>query len=127
LPKFISLKSPRPSLIPAVCWLCLSVFLLTIPGSKIPKQDWLDKIWFDKWVHIGLFGILTWLWCRGLPARTRTTFILVGIACLVYGVVMEFVQQYLVANRSFDGGDIIADAAGCLLGAGVSMKWYIKK
>jgi VanZ family protein len=31
---------------------------------------------------------------------------------------MEFVQLYFVANRSFDGGDVIADLAGAVLGGG---------
>jgi hypothetical protein len=40
---------------------------------------------------------------------------------------MEFVQKYFINNRSFDEGDIIADAAGCTLGVLFSLKRYIKK
>jgi len=46
---------------------------------------------------------------------------------LSYGVMMEFVQLYFVKNRSFDTGDIIADAVGCVIGLIYSWGRYIKK
>ena len=52
---------------------------------------------------------------------------LVALLALGYGTGMEFVQKYFVANRSFDPGDIAADAGGCLLGLVVSLRTYIKK
>ena len=39
---------------------------------------------------------------------------LISIAGILYGVVMEFVQRDLVANRSFEGADILADMVGSL-------------
>src|SRR6185503_10585115 len=102
----------------------MSVILLTLPGTAFPTEDWLDKIWFDKWVHIGMFSILTWLWCRywhlfklNKPADTfRKLFIIIGLICLAYGIVMEFVQRFYIPHRSFDVGDIIADGVGCAVG-----------
>ena len=40
---------------------------------------------------------------------------------------MEYVQKYYVPNRSFDAGDIIADAVGSVLGTVYSIRKYIKK
>ena len=40
---------------------CIGAYCL--PGSDMPKVGWLDKIYFDKWVHIGMFGVLTFLFC----------------------------------------------------------------
>jgi VanZ family protein len=127
------LKKIKPSLIPAIAWFIISVILLTLPGSSFPKEDWLDKIWFDKWVHIGMFSILVTLWCWAMlkknldAARLRTLFIWIGLLGLAYGTGMEFVQKYLIPNRSFDLGDIIADAVGCTLGVLFSWKRFIKK
>jgi hypothetical protein len=40
---------------------------------------------------------------------------------------MEFVQKYFIYNRSFDEGDIVADALGGALGVYFSIKKFIKK
>ncbi len=61
------------------------------------------------------------------PAKLKRVFILIAAGWLVYGIGMEFVQKYLVANRSFDGKDIIADGVGCVTGLIYSMKKYIPK
>jgi VanZ family protein len=104
----------------------LSTILLTLPGTKLPKEDWLDKIWFDKWVHIGMFAVMTWLWCWGIIRRSKKIFYVIAVVCLLYGIIMEFVQHWMIDNRSFDGGDIIADAAGCMIGLLFSLRRYIK-
>ena len=127
------MKKIKPSFIPAITWFIISVVLLTIPGSAFPKENWLDKIWFDKWVHIGMFAIMVTLWCwavlkmYSVSTRLRTVFIWIGLLSLSYGVGMEFVQKYFINNRSFDLGDIIADAVGSSLGVFFSIKRYIKK
>jgi VanZ family protein len=57
----------------------------------------------------------------------KRTFILISLVWLSYGIIMEFVQQRFIPNRSFDVGDIAADAIGCLLGYWFSSSRYIKK
>ena len=105
---------------------------MTIPGSAIPEEEWLDKLWFDKWVHLGMFAIMTFLFCRGISKKEKFSknlkhhFILIGVLCLMYGISMEFIQKYLVPYRSFDAGDIIADGAGAAAGLLYSFKRYIK-
>ena len=127
------MKKLKPSFIPAITWFIISVVLLTIPGSAFPKENWLDKIWFDKWVHIVMFAIMVSLWCWAMlkmysvPTRLKTVFIWIGLLSLSYGIGMEFVQKYFINNRSFDEGDIIADAVGCTLGVFFSLKRYVKK
>ena len=117
---------------PAVCWFIISIVLLTLPGSAFPKENWLDKIWADKWIHIFLFGVLVWLWCFAFFKNTAKAnllhlFIVITICAIGYGVAMEFVQKNWVANRSFDVGDIAADAIGALSGFLVGRKYYLKK
>ena len=123
----------KPGFLPGIAWLLVSTFLLTIPGSSFPKENWLEKLWVDKWVHLGMFSIMVFLWCWATTKIPRSsvqrkkTFIIIACLALIYGAAMEFVQNYLIPNRSFDIGDIIADAAGC--GAGLLFSWkrYIKK
>jgi VanZ family protein len=124
---------PKPSFIPAVLWLVISTVLLTLPGSDLPKEDWLGKIGFDKWVHIGMFSIMVVLWCRAMlrvykeGKQLKNTFLLLGLLWLGFGVGMEFVQKYFIPGRSFDVKDMIADAAGCTVGVVYSIVTYIKK
>ena len=116
---------------PGIGWLIICTILLTLPGTSFPKEDWLDKIWFDKWVHIGLFGGMVLLWCWGVnkvmgKERIPVLFFRIMLLTIVYGIGMEFVQKYLVVNRSFDIGDIFADAAGAITRY-FFRKRYIKK
>ncbi|MFV0605956.1 MAG: VanZ family protein [Niabella sp.] len=118
---------------PAYGWLLLTTILLVLPGSAFPKETWLSKIYFDKWVHIGLFAIMVWLFCRAKYQHSTTTpdlkaaFLTITILIIGYGIVMEFIQKYFVPYRSFDVGDIIADAAGAFLGYFVSYRLFLKQ
>jgi VanZ family protein len=88
---------------------------------------------FDKWVHIGLISILSFLFCWGIYKRNKnaeknkSNFILTGIICLGYGIMIEFIQRDFIPNRSFDIGDVIADGVGSLAGVIYSFIRYIKK
>ena len=124
---------PRPLyLLPAIGWFIIVTVLLTLPGSAFPKEDWLSKIWFDKWVHIGLFAILVITWNWGLQKLVRKRALLIpffwiAMAAFAYGIAMEYVQLYFIPNRSFDTGDIIADGIGSAAGFIFSRVRYIKK
>ncbi len=118
---------------PAIGWFLLTTFLLVLPGSAFPKETWLSKIQFDKIVHIGIFAVMVWLFCRAYYQKNsaernlKTSFIYIAIIATVYGLVMEFVQKYFVPNRSFDIYDVAADAAGALIGYFFSVRMYLKK
>ncbi|HEY1113686.1 MAG TPA: VanZ family protein [Chitinophagaceae bacterium] len=111
----------------AVFYVVFISVLFVLPGSAFPKDDWLAKVWFDKWVHIGLFtGLgLAWSWALDIdqPKYLRVLFFLFAF----YGIGVEIVQDLLVANRSFDIGDWIADMVGSLLGLWFWWQRYIKK
>jgi hypothetical protein len=135
------------ALIAAVGWFIISIILLTLPGTAFPQEDWLSKIWADKWIHIGMFALMVVLWCSAWhslqPGRKKDitatanygersrkqsrVFMIIALVFLCYGIAMEFIQLYFVANRSFDVGDIAADAIGCVAGVVFSTRRYIKK
>jgi len=112
---------------PALGWFAITFYLLTLPGTELPTENWMDKIGMDKWIHIVLFGVLVWLWCRVFQRKNRKIFFLVCIACILYGIAMEFVQRYLLPSRSFEIIDILADSAGSYLGLYISLRMYGKK
>jgi VanZ family protein len=121
------LKERFRYLIPAILWFITCTILFTLPGSAFPKENWFDLIWFDKWVHIGLISILVFLVCWSVyrfnnRLLSDQTILWVVAMASFYGLLMEFVQLYFVANRSFDGGDVVADTVGAVA-AGLFVRW----
>jgi VanZ family protein len=111
----------------AIAWLLLMCILFVIPGSALPEQNWFADIQLDKWVHIGLFSVLVFLWASafdlGLPSNC---WIVIAIAIL-YGIAVEFVQKTWIPNRSFDQYDVVADAIGSVVGLIVWLRSNRKK
>ena len=119
------MKKNVSTIVFAVIWLLIVTTLLCIPGTKLPKIKWDDKLLFDKWIHVILFLILVLAWCRAYSKHTlKNIFIRITIISILYGIGMEIVQKYFIPFRSFDVGDIIADAVGCIAGYLISMKKF---
>jgi VanZ family protein len=104
-----------------------------MPGTEFPEITWLNKIWFDKWVHIGLLLVLVVTWCRYYKlvyrqdASLKKYFRGILIAAMAYGILMELVQHFFIPFRSFDVGDLLADAVGSWLGYLFAVRTFIKK
>ncbi|MES2006219.1 MAG: VanZ family protein [Bacteroidota bacterium] len=119
--------------IPVIAWFVISLVLLCLPGSTIPKYPWLAQIYADKWIHIGLFGMLCLL--AGLPFRAsgfenpvrKKWFVRITLLGILYGILMEFVQKYWIPNRSFELLDIVADSTGCLLAYLYNSRNFMRK
>jgi VanZ family protein len=114
---------------PPLTWVIAVTIALCLPGSALPKENWFDKIWLDKWIHVLLFSIMVFLWCQYFSKNSWKKiryFVQIAFYFFLYGIAMEFVQKYFIPNRSFDLLDILADTAGCGIGVLIS-SWYIKK
>lgn len=119
--------------LPAIAWFILTVILLCLPGSAIPKYPWLAVIHADKWIHIILFFTLCVLFSRIVYFKQAKTtapknwYIMIMLLGIVYGTLMEFVQKNWVPNRSFEIADIAADSTGCLLAYIYVLGKFLKK
>lgn len=108
--------------IPGIAWFFILLFLMCLPGSDVPSVNWLDKIYFDKWVHIGVFGLLVTLFCwpfyqSGYSNQQRLQFFIkIAIAASIWGIATEFIQKFFVPGRDFDIYDWIADTVGASIG-----------
>ena len=112
------------SFLPAVAWLIFVVVLLVMPSEDIPQASIFDAIYFDKWVHAGLFGMLVLLWSfpflrAGVISLKPFTAIL--ILAIAFGVMMEFVQR--AVGRDYDVNDMIADGFGAL----IAWVWLVRR
>jgi VanZ family protein len=103
----------------------LIFILLSMPGGDIEGTSWMSFIlhlpFADKVIHMGLFGSLAlslffhFEQYLNISFRSIRIKAVTLIACILYGIGMEFYQKYFVPSRSLDVIDMIADAMGALL------------
>ncbi|MCO5247728.1 MAG: VanZ family protein [Chitinophagales bacterium] len=102
-----------------ISYLSLIFYLCLIPGSNFPKNEILDEIHFDKWVHImfffGLWSLSVWAYKQeGVLANSRNkVFIGTFLWALFVGILIEILQE--LTGRSMDIFDVVADMAGAFL------------
>lgn len=120
--------------LPGIAWFFLVLFLICLPGDDLPHpQGWMDKIFFDKWVHIGLFGMLAFLFMRtaGLSAsplkEKKILFFKIVLAAILWGITTEFIQKFFIPGRSFDLADWAADTTGILSARFIAGYIYLNK
>lgn len=107
---------------PGIAWFFITATLLLMPSADLPdSRDWLDKIFFDKWVHAGFFLLLCLLFMLPLLHKINTKKYRVqlwaGIAICgsAWGYGVELLQKYYIPSRSYELGDWAADTIGCIL------------
>jgi hypothetical protein len=107
--------------LPGIAWFFIVLVLTCLPGKDIPKIGWLDTIYFDKWVHAGMFAGITFLFCwpfykSGFSNEKRINyFIKIAISASIWGLTIEFIQRFYIAGRSFDLLDWAADSLGAVI------------
>ncbi len=114
--------------LPAIIYMIFITVLLLMPASDLPKNPFLELIYFDKWIHFCIFCMLCFLWA--LPGvryfkHPVRHLIIIAAFCTAYGIITEYAQKNLTIDRSFDQADIIADASGVVLGCIALL--YLKK
>ena len=120
--------------IPGIAWFFLVLILICLPGDDLPKtDDWMSAIFFDKWVHAGLFFILTFLFMRpvyksNLSLKEKWSFVIkIALALCVWGITTEFIQKFFIVGRAFDILDWAADGAGVMIALIACRRLYLKK
>jgi len=115
-------RIPFKYFLPGIAWFFIVAILTLMPGSDVPDVGWLDKIPdFDKLVHAGLFGGLSFLFSLPLLKMSfsfkQKTYlsIRISLAVIVWGITVEFLQKFFIPGRDFDLLDWAADAAGVLI------------
>ncbi len=107
---------------PAIIWLILSTIAFCLPGQALPDEKWFRIPYFDKWIHVILLSVMIFFWCLpffyrdSIKLSTTKLLLWIAVGFFGYGILMEFIQHYFIPHRSFDVGDIAADAVGCLIG-----------
>lgn len=106
----------------AFLWAIVIYMLSTMPGSQLPKIEWLMTP--DKFGHAAVYGIFTFFLCKAglfyFESALKSNFFAAGIAIL-YGITMEIIQFSFFPGRYFEYSDIVANIIGVLL-----TLWIIK-
>lgn len=119
--------------IPGIAWFFIVLFLMCIPGNDLPRvDDWLHRIYFDKWIHTGVFGLLCILFCmpfnRSVVSIQKRIqyFIVIALITSLYGLITELIQKYWIPGRSYDLLDWAADSLGAVIGLFFSRQKFRK-
>tara|TARA_R100001377_G_scaffold65873_3_gene41156 strand:- start:224 stop:601 length:378 start_codon:yes stop_codon:yes gene_type:complete len=96
----------------------LTVSLIRLDFDKI--EDIVPSF-SDKLFHFAAYGLLTWFWFYTLKMKLSysilKTLIVVAIACIAFGTIIEVLQKELTNTRFFDLYDIAANIGGVLITA----------
>ena len=121
------------SFLPAIIWFIISFILLTLPGNDLPHEGFFNLPNFDKYVHFGMFFLLTALFCFPF-IKSKTGYLSlfrlfnkIALYVILYGISMEFVQKYFAVGRSFDLFDILFDSLGSIAGLITVRQYSFKK
>ena len=105
-----------------VSWAVLILFLLLLPGDSFGES----VIPFaDEAIHTILFGVLFFLLTVGFIKQNSFTSIRrkaalkVFVLSLIYGIILEVLQELLIPDRSIELSDILFDGIGLLVGWGI--------
>ncbi len=118
-PNSSSGRIPFKKFIPGIAWFFLVLILICMPSDDLPKADnWMNAIYLDKWIHLGLFTVLTFLFMfpvipSAVPKkRQKNLWILIAVAISLWGLTTEVIQQNFIKGRGFEWGDWLADTTG---------------
>jgi VanZ family protein len=113
------MKKLLSSIWPAIIWTTLIFVLLVMPTKGLEGKDVNEIPNVDKFVHVILFSVFSFLWFSFLdsnyPIKSNLIFPAILIIGSLYGLGMEFIQKYFT-ERSFSLMDALADTIGTMIG-----------
>jgi VanZ family protein len=99
--------------LPAIIWTIIITILTLMPGKDLPEVHIVN---FDKMAHLGVFGLLSFLYLRWQSAGLKITVFLLLSCLIAYGGLIEIAQGTFYTDRHADIIDFLANTAGVLLG-----------
>ncbi len=89
------------------------------PTSDFPKFDFIVN---DKLVHAIIYLVLSFVWLLYASVInnqliTIKIILVILIACLFYGIIIELFQELFTNSRTADYLDVVANMIGACLGA----------
>lgn len=107
---------------PAILW-ALFIFVMCTAKLGNAGNSPLFFPGFDKLVHCGFFFVLVVVYCCGLIRQQLSrslsykSIIIFTIFAILYGGIIELLQNYVFTWRTGDWADLFADSIGAMMGA----------
>lgn len=114
-------------------WALVVFVIHAIPGKDLPHLDLWDRIGFDKLIHLVVFMLLSLFFCIGLRKQqqfsqaSRNAMKIALIACILYGGLLEWMQDTLFVDRYADWVDLVANTIGAIFGVVIFRLIYGKE
>lgn len=100
----------------SIGWAAIIFILSSFPGDQLDKMPLLPIPYFDKWVHLGMYMLFSFLiiheWKENLNRRKVLAAVFLGV---VYGAIMEWMQAYCFIERTGELGDMVSNILGSVL------------
>ena len=97
-------------------WSLFILIICFLPGSKLPNPTFLSKIYFDKIIHLLVYLILFILVFKGAKEIIGMPLLFSAFYCIIYGLIIELVQHFLIIDRSGELFDVFANVVGVFIG-----------
>jgi VanZ family protein len=81
----------------------------------MPKVDIISYNNIDKMYHLIAYFTLSSCWLYSFYKKPALKYIII-ISCVVYGIIIEVLQQTLTLYRTGDFKDVLANTLGIVLG-----------
>ena len=101
----------------AIAWCAIIFVLCATPGHLVPSAKWTVLLSIDKLVHAIIFFVLCGLLLLAIIKykASKAWLVIVFLASVAYGGLIELLQATCFINRSGNWQDFIADTFGCLI------------
>lgn len=102
-------------------WVLAAVMVAGLAIALRPLNEHSPENWFpqsDKLAHLGFFALLWWLGRRSRLASPAG----LAIGFLAFAVGIEVAQALSTTGRAASVADVVADAAGLLLGVWITRR-----
>ncbi len=105
----------------AAVWAVGILVLTLMPASDVPDLGWAARLHADKLVHAFLFGVQGVLLGITLAGRRRWRsyyhpWIIAVLVAVLFGAAVEGLQEWMGLGRHAEFADLLADAAGAVVG-----------
>lgn len=123
-----NLLGPKRLLFLGVTYTVGITVALLLPARELPRATFIPG---DKIVHVGIHTVLIFVWLLyALRKRFNTIpwkmYATIAVLCTVYGIIVEFFQEWITTSRNADVLDVLANSLGTLLGLALFLFWKKK-
>ena len=113
------LLGARTLLFLGIIYSFIITYVFVSPKPDFPEFDLFISL--DKIGHLIIHVLLSMIWLSYFYVKKKGTLaminvIIIVLACLTYGIVIEFYQQMFIASRQADLFDVLANGVGTLVG-----------